>query len=595
MEVNALLTIATIFVTLCLLISSKIAADVILTSAMLVLILLGILDTNEALAGFSNTGVITIALLYIVAAGLKETGSIQWLSEKILRLKPGNEKQSSVQAIIKKILLPTASLSAFMNNTAVVSMFIPALQEYSKKSKIASSKLLIPLSYIAIIGGTCTLIGTSTNLVIYGLLTEQTNIELSIFSLSLIGIPLTLVGAAFLFLFSDRLLPNRQGTLEQATNLREYSVEMKIAPNSPISGKTIEEAGLRALDHGYLFEIQRREQTLAAVSPTTTLEENDNLTFIGSPECAKELRLIPGLITHSNSDKLDIKNHNRCLVEAVVGPEFVGLGESIKESQFRTRFQAAILSVSRSGKRIPSKIGEIKLSVGDTLLLETDQGFVNQYKSRRDFLLVSQMSDSELPSFEKSKTALILLASMVFLSATGMLSILESAFLCAGSMLATKCITIGKARRSIDLTVIIVIASSFALGNAMSKTSAAETIANVLVEQAGNNPWLMLAMIYFITVIFTEMITNNAAAILMFPIALSSAEQLNSAPLPFIITIMIAASASFITPIGYQTNLMVVGPGGYQSKDFLKIGVPMSLIIGATSIILIPLIWPFQT
>lgn len=592
MEVDALLTIAIIIITLALLIISTIAADVILASAMLSLILLGILDTKEALAGFSNSGVITIAILYIVAAGLKETGSIQWLSEKVLRLKTNHKSQNTTQSIIRKILLPTAALSAFMNNTAVVSMFIPAIQEHAKKTKKPSSKLLIPLSYIAIIGGTCTLIGTSTNLVVYGLLTEQTEIKLSIFSLALIGIPLTLVGSTFLYFFSDKLLPNRQGTVEQASDLREYSVEMKIDVYGPIAGKSIEEAGLRALDHGYLFEIQREEQTLGAVSPTTKLKPNDRLTFIGAPECAKELRLIPGLSTSSNSDRLNIENRNRCLVEAVIGPEFVGLGESIKESQFRTRFQAAILSVSRSGKRIPSKIGEIKLAVGDTLLLETDQGFVNQYKSRRDFLLVSQMSDSELPSFEKSKTALLLLALMVILSASGILSILESAFLCAGCMLATKCITIGKARRSIDLTVIIVIASSFALGNAMFKTGAATAIANVLVEQVGDNPWMMLAMIYLITVIFTEMITNNAAAILMFPIALSSAEQLGSNPLPFIITIMIAASASFITPIGYQTNLMVVGPGGYQSKDFLKIGIPMSLIIGTTAITLIPIIWP---
>ena len=292
-------------------------------------------------------------------------------------------------------------------------------------------------------------------------------------------------------------------------------------------------------------------------------------------------------------DKLKVASHERCLVEAVIGPEFVGLDQTIKESRFRTRFQAAILSVSRNGERIKGKIGDISLQIGDTLLLETGQDFVGQYRSRRDFLLVSAMNDSTPPAFKKAPLALYILLGMVVISASGLLSILEAAFLAAGAMIVTRCISITKARRNIDLTVITVIAASFSLGEAMTKTGMAAEIANWLMISENMSPWVMLALVYLLTTTFTEIITNNAAAILMFPIAVSIAEQLGVSPLPYVIAVMFAASASFITPLGYQTNLMVMGPGGYQTADFARIGIPMSIIAATTSILLIPFIWPF--
>jgi di/tricarboxylate transporter len=291
--------------------------------------------------------------------------------------------------------------------------------------------------------------------------------------------------------------------------------------------------------------------------------------------------------------KLDIAHHERCLVEAVIGPEFVGLDQSIRQSRFRTRFQAAILSVSRNGQRITGKIGDICLQVGDTLLLETGQDFVGQYRSRRDFLLVSAINDSTPPVFEKASTAIYILLVMVLLSASSLLTILESAFLAAGVMLLTGCVSITKARRNIDLTVITVIAASFSLGAAMTKTGASDGIAQWIMFQDNLSPWVLLAIVYILTAIFTEIITNNAAAILMFPIAISIAEKAEVNFMPFVIAVMFAASASFITPLGYQTNLMVMGPGGYSAKDFMKIGVPMSLLIGSVSIFLIPQIWFF--
>ncbi|GGY09701.1 sodium:sulfate symporter [Litchfieldella qijiaojingensis] len=588
MEVTALTTLATVAAVLLTLASTRIAPDVILMAALAFLVIIGILTPGEALVGFANPGVMTIAVLYVVAAGLKETGAIQWVAHRLL----GQPKQLRQAQL--RVLLPAAGLSAFMNNTTVVAMFIPAIQEWAGRLKLPPSKLLLPLSYAAIIGGTCTLIGTSTNLVVDGLLQTEKGVALGMFDLAWVGVPLVLVGGGFLWFFADRLLPNREGVLEQLESAREYSVEVSVEPKGPLAGKTIQEAGLRNLTHGYLADIERDGRLMTAVPPETDLRAGDILIFIGAPECARELRRIHGL-KPANGDvhKLDIAHHHRCLVEAVIGPDFAGLNQTVKQSRFRSRYQAVILSISRAGKRLPGKVGAIKLQVGDTLLLETGQEFVEQYRYRKDFLLVSALNDSTPPDFRKAPWALAILGGMVATSALGLLSILEAAFLAGGVMLASRCVTPSKARRYVDLSVLIVIAASFSLGAAMNKTGAAAQIAQWLMLADDLSPWLALAMVYVMTVVFTELITNNAAAVLMFPIAMAVAEQLGVSFMPFALTIMFAASASFMTPLGYQTNLMVLGPGGYRFTDYLRLGVPLSALVAITALALIPMVWRF--
>lgn len=588
MELQAIVVIAVVVCVLLTLVATSVAADVVLMAAVTVLLVGGILSPQQALGGFANTGVMTIATLYVVAGGLKETGALQWVASRLLG------QPRSLRRTQLRMLAPVGVLSAFMNNTAVVAMFIPVVQEWARRLRLSPSKLLLPLSYASILGGTCTLIGTSTNLVVDGLLQAHTAEQLGLFDLAWVGIPLLLVGVCYLVLFGDRLLPDRGGVQDQLEQVREYGVEVEVVAGGPLVGKTIAQAGLRHLSFGYLAEIERQGRLITVVDPERTLQADDRLHFIGAPECASELRRLQGLRPASGGvHKMEVANHQRCLVEVVLGAEFPALGKSVRESQFRSRFNAVVLSVSRQGKRIPGKLGDIRLRTGDTLLLEASNQFVEQYRFRRDFLLVSALNDSTPPDFSRAPTALSILLGMIVLSASGLLSILEASLLACGAMLVTGCITASKARRYVDLPVLVVIAASFALGTAMTVSGAASHIAGLLLISPDMSPWLAVALLYLMTVFFTELITNNAAAVLMFPIALALSEHLGVSCLPLVVAVMFAASASFLTPLGYQTNLMVYGPGRYRFQDYLRVGLPMSVLAAGVVVGLVPLVWAF--
>ena len=586
MEFSAIITMLLVAVVLLLLIVTRLSADIILMGAALLLMLTGILEPAEALAGFSNTGVLTVAVLYVVAAGLTETGAVQWIAQNLLG------RPTSVRRAYGRLLLPAAGMSGFLNNTAVVAMLLPAVQDWSARLRIPASKMLIPLSYMAIVGGTMTLIGTSTNLVVNGLLQSEKGVSLRMFDIAFIGVPLTLAVALFIYFFGDRLLPNRQSALEQLDEAREYSVEFTVVAGGPIVGKTVSAAGLRSLTHGYLARIEREDHLVLEVTPETHLDPGDVLIFIGAPQCTGELRQIRGLTPNAGDvQKLSVPHAQRRLVEAIVGADCAGVGMSVKESGFRGRYNAVILSISRNGEMLLGKIGEVKLRVGDTLLMEAGEDFVSHYKNRRDFMLVSTLSDHAPANFKKAPWAIAILLGMVLLNAFGILEVIQAALLAAAAMLATGCLSAGNLRRHIDLQVIIVIAASFALGAAMVKTGAAQMAAEAILIP-GMSSFAALAMVFLVTVLCTELLTNNAAAILVFPIAMAVAETVGANFMPFAITVMIAASASFIIPIGYQTNLMVMGPGGYRVWDFVRIGIPVSIISGIVTLTVVPLVWP---
>ena len=572
------------------LIHNRLPADAAMLGALLVLLLGGVVTVPQALAGFANPGLVTVALLYVVAAALRDTGAIYWLSHRLLG-QPGSS--SSAQA---RLLFPTALLSAFLNNTTVVAMMIPAVQEWAQRFRLSLSQLLMPLSFAAILGGTCTLIGTSTNLVVDGLWQQRGYTGFSVFELAWVGVPLMLAGSLFMLVFAPRLLRERQSPVAQAENAREYRVEMSVRDHSPLTGKTIQQAGLRNLSHGYLIEIERGTELYTAVGPERTIQAGDVLTFVGAPECALELQRINGLVpAHGGAHKLSLYHHQRCLVEVVIGADFPGLNQTVKDGKFRTRYQAAILSISREGQRLAGKVGETVLRVGDTLLLETGEDFVEQYRYQRDFLLVSPLRDSTPPDFARAPLAIAILVLMVIINLLGWLSVVEAAALAVAGLLLSGCVSVNRARLnvSLNLQVLLVIGAAFGLGTAMESSGAASWLVQNLFGAGLPQPWVALVLVYLVTTLFTEVITNNAAAVLMFPIAMGIAEQLGVSPLPFVFAIMFAASASFMTPLGYQTNLMVMGPGGYRFSDYLRLGVPLSLLAAVVTLGLIPLVWPF--
>ena len=561
-------------------------AEWLMMAAAVSLILLGVISPATFLAGFANPGIMTIGALFVVAAGVQETGALRWMLERLLG------RPSSPSSALARLMPITSLLSAFLNNTPVVALFIGLVQGWCARMKIPPSRLLMPMSYAAILGGTCTLIGTSTNLVVDGLLQSQANLPgLGIFDISALGVPVLIVGTLWMVLIGWRFLPQRKGLVEQLGNGREYSVAMRVADKGPLHDKSIEEAGLRSLQFGYLAEIERSGKLLSMVGPDTILQSGDRLIFVGVADTAHEVRVFRGL--ESDAAGLDLDHHQRRMVEAVIAPSSPVVGMNVREARFRTRYQSVILAVSRDGERINSKVGDIVLRPGDTLLLEAAADFTRLHRYNREFLLVSTLDGNGMPNLTKAPIALAIMSLMIITHLAGMVELVEAAVAAAILMVFTGCLPASQARASIDGSVLVVIAAALGLGQAMTDSGAAQMVADQLMQFGGGSPFLMLVLVYLTTTLFTEIITNNAAAVLMFPIAMAVSEQMGVSLMPYAIAIMFAASASFLTPLGYQTNLMVMGPGGYKVSDYMKVGLPMSLIVGIASVALIPLIWPF--
>lgn len=580
--------IAVVVFCLILLIKTRISADVVFLGGLTVLIVSQVIPASEALVGFSNQGMLTVAALYVVAAGLKETGAIQYVINKIIG------RSRSIRRAQLRIMAPVMVFSAFLNNTPIVASFIPALEDWARKNRIPASKILIPLSYAAILGGTCTLIGTSTNLIVNGLLIQETaSGSLGIFEPALIGIPCAIAGFIYLAVFGRKLLPIRGSGFDTFKDPREYTIEMLVNPDSPMAGQTVEEAGLRNLPGLFLVEIYREGQILAAVDPDIRLHDNDRLIFAGIVDSIIDLQQIKGLSPATDQIfKLDSSRRERLLIEAVISPTHPINGRTIREGRFRNLYDAVVLAVARNGERVKEKVGDIELRTGDTLLLEAHPTFLEQYKNSSDYYLISGITNSNPPNYEKAGIAWATLIGMVGSVALGFLTMFQASFLAAGLMILFKCCGAADAKSYIDWSVLLVIAASLGIGNAMQETGAAAVMAKGVLGFMESNPHGALIGTYVATWILTEMITNNAAAVLIFPIAISMAASFGVDYMPFVITIMMAASASFSTPIGYQTNLMVYGPGGYKFTDFTKIGLPLNLIVAAITVILVPLIWP---
>jgi len=578
------------------------STDVLLMGAVTLLMTMSLVSPRfpsprDAAAAFGNEGLITVAVLFVVAAGLTETGAMSLVTERLL-----GRPRSTLDAQIR-MMGPVTVFSAFLNNTPVVAMFIPVVNDWCKRTGLSPSKLFIPLSYAAVLGGTCTLIGTSTNLVVQGLMiqAQKTNPNMptmGMWTISPIGLPAAIIGVLFIIVFSRKLLPERKGAGAILSDPREYTLEMVVEPKGAVDGISIERAGLRHLPGMYLAGIERNGESLVAVGPEQILHGNDQLIFVGVVDSVLDLHRMRGLTpAPTQVYKLNDPREVRVLVEAVVSPTCPVVGKTIREGEFRSRYDAVVIAVHRNGERIRQKIGDIVLTPGDTLLLETHRRFLRNRRNSRDFFLVSHIPDSSPRRHSKAWMAagilVAMVAAMAFEDRLG-ISVLNAALLAAAAMGLTRCVSAEQARRSVEWPTLVAIGAALGIGRAIETTGLAAFSAGKLIAVAeGFGPVGVLAGVYLLTLIFTEIVTNNAAAALAFPIANAAATSLGVNFMPFAIVIAMAASAGFATPLGYQTHLMVYGAGGYRFSDYVKIGVPLDIVVMIVTLVLVPWFFPF--
>ena len=543
---------------------------------------------GEMVRDFGSPGLITVGLLFVVVAGLVQTGAMSILTEPFL----GRPK--TVFSAQMRLLIPVTTMSAFLNNTPIVAMFMPVCDDICKKTNISPSKLFMPMAFAATFGGVVTIIGTSTNIVVNLALKSSGRQPFGMWEITWVGLPCAIAGVIYMVVIGRWLLPDRKPAISLSDDPRQYTVEMEVEVGGPLEGKSIEAAGLRHLPGLYLLEIERGTDVIPAVSPKEHLQANDRLIFVGVIESVVDLRKMRGLRPATNQVfKLDTPDTHRVLIEAVVSNRCPLVGKNIREGRFRTTYDAAVIAVGRGDQRIPGKIGDIVLQPGDTLLLEAHQDFARQQRNSNHFFLVSSVENSTPMRHQKAWTALSILVAMVFISSLLEFDILVAALAAGLAMLVTRCVTGTEARQAIDWPVLTTIGAAAGIARAIESTGLALAITDSMVALGGDHPWVQLGIIYAVTMVLTELVTNNAAAQLMFPLAMATVTRLDVNYMPFTAAIMIAASMGFATPFGYQTNLMVYGPGGYKFSDYLRVGIPLDLLMMIVTVTLAPFIWPF--
>ncbi len=600
MTPDAWLCTATLLVLLCVLGAGVAPLEIAMLAALAAQTLFGILPLTDALAGFAHPALMMIAALFVVAAGLTETGATQAIAQRLLG------RPTSVAAAQLRLMGPVAALSAFLNNTPIVAMYLPIVSDWARKIRVSPSKLYLPLSFAAILGGRLTLIGSSSNLVVMGQYRRLWESSPGVAPLSgamelwgpaTLGLPALVLGGAYLLATSKWLLPERKPAQVSTLDARRYTVQMEVRPDSPVAGRSIEQAGLRHLPGLYLSEIERDGQSLPAPPPTAVLQAGDVLSFAGILESVVDLRKVRGLVPATNQvDKLAAREGDRSLVEAVVSHNSPLAGRTVRESRFRTAYNAAIIAVHRNGEQIHAKVGDIRLRAGDTLLLDTHRGFVDGYRNSDHFYLVSAVEGATHPRHEKAGRAIAIFVAVVALLAFSGQPPALVALLGAIAMVGSGCVTAGVARASVNLQVLVVIASALGLGAALERSGAAEAFAGTILGAAasfGLGSSAMLFVVAVLTAALAQVLTNNGAAALMFPIAIAAAHDLGVRETPFVFVLLMACGLTFLTPIGYPTNLMVYGPGGYRFLDFTRIGAPLALLLAAMAALLAPLVFPF--
>ncbi|TWT95326.1 Citrate transporter [Botrimarina colliarenosi] len=624
----SLVVVAGVFITL--MVRRSTPVELLFLGGLAIVTLGGSIPPKEALAGFASPPVLLIGALFAAAAGLQTTGALDWIGGLLL-----GSARTEREALRRLALV--APISAFVLNTPLVAMLAPVVIDWCRKHRVSPSRLMIPLSYLVILGGVVTVIGTSTTLVCNAQIAKvradlslqaaagsvsdafvAESADIRFFEVGAVGVPIALAGIGYMLLVAPKRLPDRTDLLEDfGDRRREYLVEMLVQPGCGLVSKTVEQAGLRQLPGLFLIEISRGEEVITPIAPGDVIHAHDRMVFTGVVGTIADLERIPGLvpaadITYESRPAERTKRH---LAEAVLSRTSPINGRTVREANFRQRYNAAIVAVHRGGERLGTKIGDIRLQPGDTLLLQARAGFVETHRNSRDFYLVSQIDGSSARRHDRAMVAtglFVFLLAWLVATSLGAASASAPAWLSpdirpiAGiavvmAMIVARCLTTSQARSAIDLQVLITIAAAIGLGTSLSHSGAAKWVADGVVgavqltpAPTAALPWLLLAGVYLLSMVMTEAITNAAVATIMIPIAVGIAQQAGLSPRPFLMAVAVAASLSFATPVGYQTNLMVMGPGGYQPRDYLRVGGPLQAIIAVLGITLIGLIWPFR-
>lgn len=582
---EAWFTLVVVIVTVVLLAREVLLPAVVLFGAIVVLLISGVLTPEQAFNGFSNPAPITVAALYVLAGAIERTGVLVPLVNSLMGSSKGERRT------LARLILPAAGASAFLNNTPIVAMLVPAVSRWSNRTGGPVSVLLMPLSFAAILGGMITVIGTSTNIVVSGLLEQSGYAPIGFFEITYLGLPVALVGLALLLWLSPITLPDRTpARADLSGDVREFVLDMRVVAGGPLDGVTVEDAGLRRLQGVFLVQIDREAERriISPVAPTVGLRGGDRLRFVGSASDVLDLQSTRGLEPEAKEHLADLDSGRVRFFEAVVGSASPLVGKSMKEVGFRARYGAACFAVHRADHRVVGKIGSVRLRVGDTLLLVAEPGFRSRWQGRSDFLLVSRLDGTEPVRTDKAPYAVGIALLVVVAAASGFVDILDASLVGALALLGFGVLSPTEMRGVVDLNVLVVIASSFGVGAAISQTGLADEVADGLISGlAGFGHWAVLLGVIMAATMLTELITNNAAAVLMFPIAITVAEHVGGDPRGYAMAVAVVASASFLTPIGYQTNTMVWGPGGYRFGDYARLGAP---IMVATVVIVLAVV-----
>ena len=545
----------------------------------------------DLLKGYSNTGVITVAALYPVAAGMYATGAISLLSEWAVGL------PKSLSLARFKIFVPVAFASAFLYNTPLVAMMIPVVRDITRRTGLTGSKLFMGLSYIALLGGTITLIGTSVNLIIAGLVAEAvakgelTAVgPIGVFTPAWIGVPATIAGLVYMMTIGSRLLPGRsagQAGLEKRTYRTEFRVE-----DSKLNGKTLDQVGL-AKPVGFTLESVKRNGTSLKPEPAVTLQSGDLLAFSAPADVLPGLWTTIGLVP-AYATRMFSRRHEHQLVEVVLSARSPAIGHKVGDLPLPdSPFQLMLVGVSRHGKAPSEPLADFRLEAGDAGVVEVDDAFFYENRRETDFILTKRLEGFRVQRIDRALVAIVITVGMVVLAATGITNMLNAALLAAMAMLLSGCLTVDRLWQSVDWQTIVVLGAAVGLEAAVTGSGLATQTASLFAVIGGGSPMVALAAVYVGTVLLTNVITNVAAAVLMFSVAVSLSTSLGVNFLPFAMVLMAGASHAFINPAGFQTNLMVQKPGGYVFSDFAKVGIPLTLIIGVVVLLLAPVVYGF--